>query len=63
VTRDDDAASLKVETPIAFVGARVAEKDTRDRPGRQFVFGGGGLVGIAEATKDARSDIVWSGVV
>jgi hypothetical protein len=55
VTRDDDAASLKVETPIAFVGARIAEKDTRDRPGRQFVFGGGGLVGIAEATKDAQT--------
>jgi hypothetical protein len=57
--RYDYAMSLQVETAVAFVLARVAEKDATDGARGEFVIGGGKCVGEGKTTKYAKVVIGW----
>ena len=37
----------------------IAEKDTSERPRRKLMWGGGGDVGVTQATKDMKIVIGW----
>jgi hypothetical protein len=59
VPRDDDLASGKVKTPVALLGRRVTEEDTRCGARRQFVGSRGTKVRIAQATENSKDGVVW----
>jgi hypothetical protein len=58
VMRDYDMVSLKVKASVAFVLSWVAEKDARDGARSEFVWRGGGLVGVAEAPEGPKETVV-----
>ena len=59
VARDDDLASGKIKTPVALLGRRVTEEDTRCGARRQFMGSRGTEVRIAQATENSKDGVVW----
>lgn len=63
MARDDDAISSEIHASITLVVRRIAKKDACTRPWCEFVGHGGGGVGIAKTTKNAKSRVVGMGVM
>jgi hypothetical protein len=59
VARDDDLASRKIKTPVALLGRRVTEKNTRCGARRQFMGSRGTKVRIAQATENSEDGVIW----
>jgi hypothetical protein len=57
--RYDDTTGLQVETAVAFVLARVAEKNAAEGARGELVIGGGKGVGETKTTKYAKVVIGW----
>ena len=57
---DDNAPRGEIKAAIAFVGRRVAKKDTGYRTGSQLVLCGGGEVRIAKTPKDTKIAVIRS---
>jgi hypothetical protein len=54
MTRDDGTVGVAIKAYIALVVRGVAEKNTKRRAGGEFMWGGGGKVGIASAPKNSQ---------
>ena len=63
MARDDDVMSSEIYAAITLMVRRIAKKDACTRPWCEFVRHGGGGVGIAKATKNAKRRVVGVGVM
>jgi hypothetical protein len=54
MTRDYNFACLEIEAVVSTMFTGIAKKDTFGGAGREFVFGGGERVDVAEAPKDSQ---------